>query len=220
MTDDEKKKDEVVGNETEPVSSQLDIKSERTVGELLLAAREKAGLSLEAVSLETKIPRKSLEYLETDNFEALPAKVYVRGFLRTYASALGLDYSQILGKFELQTGQTHTSRGDLWEVEEAVVEEEVVSPRLFRKFVLPVLLAIIVVIALIWVISRTGGDEATPPRDVPGEVDPGGGGGTGGEETVGEEENGTGGAAEGSSGGESAEMDDRGSEPGVPEASA
>lgn len=145
----------------------LDIKGEKTVGEILLAAREGSGLSLESVSLETKIPRKSLEYLETDNFEALPSRVYVRGFLRTYAGLLGLDVQQVLGRFEAQVGQTHRSRGDRWEIEEAVVEEELEAPRIFRRFVLPSLAALLVVSAIVWAVWMKTGRDARPPKDEP-----------------------------------------------------
>lgn len=145
----------------------LDIKGEKTVGEILLAAREGSGLSLESVSLDTKIPRKSLEYLETDNFEALPSRVYVRGFLRTYAGLLGLDVQQVLGRFDAQVGQTHKSRGDRWEIEEAVVEEELESPKIFRRFVMPYLAALLVVAAIVWAVWMKTGRDARPPKDEP-----------------------------------------------------
>ncbi len=87
---------------------------EETVGEILLAAREKSQMTLEAVSQQTRIPVSTLRYLETDNFEAIPARVYAKGFLRTYAEVLGLDTGRLLNRYEMQTGQTHKSRGDLW----------------------------------------------------------------------------------------------------------
>ncbi len=127
-------------------------KGDQTVGEILLSSRERAGLTLEYVSQETKVPRKMLEYLETDNFEAIPAKVYVKGFLRSYANILGLDANLVLSKYEVQTGQTHTSKGDHWEIETEIVEEKLQSPRIVMRVVLP---AIVVIAALI-VIFRIG----------------------------------------------------------------
>ena len=140
---------------------QVEIGGEETIGEMLLSAREKKGLTLEAVSQETKIPATTLQYLETDNFEAIPAKVYATGFLRTYAQMLGLDSAQVINKYEVQTGQTHKSRGDLWEIEEEVVEEKLDSPHLLMKFVIPVLLLIAAIIIL-WKVFG-GSDEATDP---------------------------------------------------------
>jgi len=140
------------------------LSQERTVGEILLEAREKAGLSLEDVSGETKIPRRMLEYLETDNFDAFPARVYARGFLKSYAELLGLDVDYILNKFEVQTTQDHKSRGDMWEIETEVVEERIAPPGLIKK----VLVAIVVIVVLFIVIKAlVGGRDEPKPEKLP-----------------------------------------------------
>jgi cytoskeletal protein RodZ len=146
---------------------QTELGGEETVGEMLLGAREKKGLPLEVVSQDTKIPVSTLQYLETDNFEAIPAKVYATGFLKIYAQILGLDPAQVINKYEVQTGQTHRSRGDLWEIEEEVVEEKLGSTHLLRRFVIP---AILVAAAIIILLRVFGGEEegAGPQTAVPG----------------------------------------------------
>jgi hypothetical protein len=53
--------------------------------------REARHLSLGDVARVTKIPERSLERLEGGRFEELPAEVFVRGFVRSYARAIGLD---------------------------------------------------------------------------------------------------------------------------------
>lgn len=141
-------------------------KGEETIGEILLGAREDKGLTIEKVSQETKIPPKMLEYLETDNFEAVPAKVYVKGFLRTYAGMLGLDAEHILNKYEVQSGQTHTTKGDHWEIETDVIEEKLRPPKIFRNIVLPAILIVVLII----VFSRIGCQrerEVEPPPPLP-----------------------------------------------------
>jgi cytoskeleton protein RodZ len=140
-------------------------RTEETVGEMLLAARERAGASLEQIAQDTRIPVSTLRYLETDNFEAIPARVYAKGFLRTYATALGLDAQQALNKYEVQTGQTHRSRGDLWEIEEQTVEERLPRTRLLRRLLLPAVLLVIIVIVLLRLFA--GGEEAQPPPALP-----------------------------------------------------
>ncbi|HUV35442.1 MAG TPA: RodZ domain-containing protein [Patescibacteria group bacterium] len=135
-----------------------------TVGEILLSAREKADISLDDASQETKIPRAMLEYLETDNFEAIPAKVYVKGFLRSYAELLDLDVTHVLSKYEVQTGQTHTSKGDHWEIETEVVEEKLQSPRIVGRLALPAIVIIIAVIVLVRLGMREG-PVTEPPSD-------------------------------------------------------
>jgi cytoskeleton protein RodZ len=145
-----------------PESSEIP-QGEETIGEILLAAREREGRSLEFMSEETKIPKQMLQFLETDNFEAIPAKVYVRGFLKTYASALGLEVQHILSKYEVLTGQTHKTKGDHWEVETEVVEEKLSSPPWLRRVIVPAVIVVILAIVLIR-IGMKHGERITPQQ--------------------------------------------------------
>jgi hypothetical protein len=138
-------------------------KTEETVGELLLAARERSRRSLEFMSEETKIQKQNLQYLETDNFEAIPAKVYVKGFLRTYADALGLDAQHILSKYEVQTGQTHKTKGDHWEIETEVVEEKLASPKPSPRVLVTAAVIIVVIVLLVKFAGRRG-EKAQPEQ--------------------------------------------------------
>jgi hypothetical protein len=54
-------------------------------------ARLKAGRSLDDISRRTKIPTATLERLEEGDRAALPAEVFVVGFLRAYAREVGVD---------------------------------------------------------------------------------------------------------------------------------
>jgi cytoskeleton protein RodZ len=130
--------------------------TEETVGEILLAARDRKGRSLEEASEETRIAARNLEYLETDNFEALPAKVYVRGFLRTYASYLGLDIVYLLDKYEVQSGQTHKSKGDMWEIEAEVLEEKLGSQNILKRIVLAAIVVVILIVVFVLMLRMRG----------------------------------------------------------------
>lgn len=61
------------------------------LGTWLRTARLRRGLSLAEIERDTRINRLYLEALEEEHFDVLPAPVYTRGFLRSYARALGLD---------------------------------------------------------------------------------------------------------------------------------
>lgn len=61
------------------------------IGYSLKAARERQGIDLPEAELATKIRAKYIRALEEEDFAALPAETYARGFLRTYAEYLGLD---------------------------------------------------------------------------------------------------------------------------------
>jgi len=75
------------------------------VGAWLRETRQQRGLSLAEVEEATRIRRKFLQALEDEDFDALPAEVHVRGFLRLYAQFLGLDPEEVLSRYEGKTAQ-------------------------------------------------------------------------------------------------------------------
>lgn len=75
-----------------------------TVGEQLRAAREQKGLSLEDIAAQTRIPQRHLESLEVGNWSALPAPTYTTGFAKSYASAVGLDRTEIGEQLRAEMG--------------------------------------------------------------------------------------------------------------------
>jgi len=78
-------------------------------GEYLKQAREKKGFSLERLASQTRIPEHHLHALESEDFEDLPAKVFAKGFVRSYAKALGLNEEEALQRF-LETSGTFYER--------------------------------------------------------------------------------------------------------------
>ncbi|MDB4987565.1 MAG: Flagellar synthesis regulator FleN [Myxococcaceae bacterium] len=64
-------------------------------GSLLRAVRESQGLELKQIARRTRINLAYLEALEADDFAALPALVYVRGFVAEIAKCLRLDPIQV-----------------------------------------------------------------------------------------------------------------------------
>jgi len=69
------------------------------LGDLLRKTREDKGLSLAQVEEATKIRSDYLQALEEEDFDLLPAPVYVKGFLRNYALYLGLDPQEVLSLY-------------------------------------------------------------------------------------------------------------------------
>ncbi len=66
------------------------------IGERLRNAREAKGLTLAVAETLTRIRAVYLEALEEERFDRLPGPVYARGYLRTYALALGLDPDELM----------------------------------------------------------------------------------------------------------------------------
>ena len=75
-----------------------------TVGQRLRAAREEKGLSLEDIAAQTRIPRRHLESIETGEWDQLPAPTYTTGFAKSYASAVGLDRTDIGDQLRAEMG--------------------------------------------------------------------------------------------------------------------
>src|ERR1041384_7444825 len=65
----------------------------------LRAGRTHRGMSLEDVAKVTKIQPRILERLEAGRFEGLPAEVFVRGFVRSFARCVGLDEDEALKRY-------------------------------------------------------------------------------------------------------------------------
>src|SRR5918995_3764138 len=61
------------------------------IGSSLREARLRQELDFPELEERTKIRPKYLRALEDERFDLLPAPTYVKGFLRSYAEALGLD---------------------------------------------------------------------------------------------------------------------------------
>jgi len=71
-----------------------------TVGEQLRSARESKGLTLEDAVKATNIRRAYLQELENDHPEALHSAAQARGFLRLYASYLGIPAAQLIAMWD------------------------------------------------------------------------------------------------------------------------
>ena len=69
-----------------------------SLGSYLRKEREVRGLSVAEIAQSTRIPIRLLRHLENDDFEELPADVFVRGYLRACARALGIPEQELLSR--------------------------------------------------------------------------------------------------------------------------
>jgi cytoskeletal protein RodZ len=131
------------------------------IGASLAAARRARGLAVRDAEQLTCLRAKYLTALEEERYDELPGRTYARAFLRTYATALGLQPDRFIAEFEAQQPEPE-------EDEEAVPD---FRPR--RPIRLPVsvpVLAAFAVAALLawsaWTTSRPAGppvQESAPP---------------------------------------------------------
>jgi cytoskeletal protein RodZ len=76
-----------------------------TAGRLLYAARMKTERTIEDIATETRVPMRHLRAIESDEHDALPALPYSQGFVRSFATAVGLDADLLAGQFRAETSQ-------------------------------------------------------------------------------------------------------------------
>ncbi|OGH10309.1 MAG: hypothetical protein A2857_02590 [Candidatus Levybacteria bacterium RIFCSPHIGHO2_01_FULL_36_15] len=71
----------------------------RRVSDILREEREKKNLSLEYIEKTTKIRVEYLKAIEEGRFHTLPSESYALGFVKNYASFLGLSRARIVALF-------------------------------------------------------------------------------------------------------------------------
>lgn len=114
----------------------------KTVGEVLKSERRKKRISLIEAEKATKIRQKYLMALEKNRFQSLPEMAFSRGFVKTYASFLGLEKEKILAIFRRDWKQAE---------EKKVLPQGIIEP-LNRKWQFTpsamIILAVIVFLSL------------------------------------------------------------------------
>ena len=120
-----------------------------SLGDYLKRAREKKGVSLEHVASQTKIQEHHLLALESEDFGNLPAKVFVKGFVRSYAKALGLDEEEALQCF-LQTSGTFYDQHQPEQSPPHVQVKLEAAPRQGLNWNLVIAILVIIAVSAIW----------------------------------------------------------------------
>ncbi len=73
-------------------------------GEKLKLEREKRKITLEEISVSTKIGTRMLQALEEDKFNQLPGGIFNKGFVRAYSRFVGLDEDQTVADYLQASG--------------------------------------------------------------------------------------------------------------------
>ena len=73
-----------------------------TVGQSLTKARRQAGLTIDELSERTKIRASVIRSIEADDYEACGGDLYVRGYVRAIAGAIGVDAQGLIREYDQQ----------------------------------------------------------------------------------------------------------------------
>ena len=134
-----------------------------SVGEQLRAAREAAGITLDDIAAQTRIPTRHLVSIEASEWDKLPAPTYTMGFAKSYATAVGLDRTAIADQLRIEIGGMRAA------VTQPEVFESADPARVMpRWLVIAAVAAVALIVAfLLWNQSRSLGapDNASPAID-------------------------------------------------------
>jgi cytoskeleton protein RodZ len=163
-------------------------------GEKLKLEREKRKITLEQISLSTKIGIRMLQALEEDKFNELPGGIFNKGFVRAYSRFVGLDEDQTIADYlqasgdalpasaELASRETGSGEDGTRENQEKVSRLEARADLPPRQLPWGVFAAVLLVVALALSFWSHRRREHTRQSDRSGEVSvgvsPGASGGT------------------------------------------
>jgi len=77
-----------------------------SVGEALAEARSRAGLSVDELSERTKIRGTVIRCIEQDDYDACGGDVFVRGYVRALARAVGIDARPLIREYDMARTDT------------------------------------------------------------------------------------------------------------------
>lgn len=103
-------------------------RSPKGIGAKLHEARKRRGVSLRQVAESTKIPVSILQALERNDISRLPGGLFGRGFVRSFATAAGLDPEATVAEFVAQFPLESVTDG--YPAAPQVDEKEVSAPPL------------------------------------------------------------------------------------------
>ncbi|MEX2504291.1 MAG: RodZ domain-containing protein [Egicoccus sp.] len=139
------------------------------IGETLRTAREDQGRSVEEVAQVLRMRSDYVRALEDERFEVFGGDIYARGFLRNYATELGIDPQPLLDDYRREHGE----QSDLAGLAQAPSSARTsVSPRSSPPpWIAWVLVAVIVIAGLAYIgtlgSGRTPGQASPDPTTAP-----------------------------------------------------
>lgn len=118
------------------------------VGDILRAARTKAGLDLSDIATKTRVPLRHLAAIEAGDYASLPSATYCVGFVKAYARSIGADEAGLALQLRRELGQIPAT--DRYEPH--FVDEDETGPIPTRRLAIigAVLAALIVGGYLVW----------------------------------------------------------------------
>jgi cytoskeletal protein RodZ len=118
-------------------------------------ARESKGISLDQIAKHTRISTRFLTAIENEEFQLLPGGVFNRGFVRSFAEAVGLDPDQAVADYERMVSVREPSD---------TLTSAAPGPVKAGRHLYPIAVGILAIaIAVFYVVTRDSGRNAEAP---------------------------------------------------------
>jgi cytoskeleton protein RodZ len=126
-------------------------------GNKFKTARELRGIKLDEIAQETRVSTRFLRAIEEERFADLPGGLFNRGFVRTYARAVGLDEEAMVEAYRAAVA-------DQARTDTAPPPPPAPSPMSgIEQYVLPSAIGGLVVLVFLFYVSTRGGDSPPAP---------------------------------------------------------
>lgn len=102
------------------------VRRENSLGELLYKTRKEQQKTLAEAAATTRVNVLFLQALEQDDYAALPAEIFVRGFIKLYATYLGLDPDDTLRHY-LDRDDSGTERATVAPYPDDIIDTELLD---------------------------------------------------------------------------------------------
>ena len=132
-----------------------------SLGQELKKDREARGISLKAVVDATRITQRYIEAVESDRLDVLPGGFFIKGILRNYAKAVGLDEEEVLERYR-RAGILAAGKSDMARKQ---APEAGKSKKRARSLAGAAAAVIVIVSFAVYFLTRPGKPDA-PPADV------------------------------------------------------
>jgi cytoskeleton protein RodZ len=123
------------------------------LGTYLRHKREERGIELKSISQKTKINLSLLEALEGNQFEKLPNKAYVMGFVKSYTKMIGIENNEAIRLLDMNYGKNRGVDG-----EDLVLQQHSSMESFKSKF--PLLTLMLAIFLLILVVKMASNKNA------------------------------------------------------------
>ena len=141
----------------------MDSETPETVGEYLRTSRESIGLTVDEISLITKIRVQYIEAIENDDFSMFSSPQLLKGYVKLLAKTVKADDAKTVALLESEAGENFKGK----HIEDIVgkrFKEEIRKSEDFKKRILTIVFAGIFVIILSYAIIKVYKYIKTAPR--------------------------------------------------------